>query len=294
VGHEFSSDSETGTLNKIGIMCSRGCPFNCTYCINEHVRKLYPIKDRYVRFRRVDKVIEEIKELQKVYTFNSIGFYDDTMLLNKKWINEFAEKYKKEIGLPFYANARPETCREELISRIAEAGCKRLQIGIESGSEEIRSKVLNRHNTNNQIIESFQVAKKFNLKTYSFNMVGLPYESVEDINKTIALNALIKPDFIQVSVFYPFRGTKLGELCYENNWVVLERKNKIETYYEKSILNYPQLGTAKIDNYYANFFIYYYSYTKEYIKLLKQFLILALNKVHLFAIVETSYRKLLR
>jgi len=42
VGHEFSGNSETGTLNKIGIMCSRGCPFNCTYCINEHVRDLYP------------------------------------------------------------------------------------------------------------------------------------------------------------------------------------------------------------------------------------------------------------
>ncbi len=294
VGHEFSGNNETGTLNKIGIMCSRGCPFNCTYCINEHVRNLYPVKDRYVRFRKVDRVIEEIKELQKIYTFNSIGFYDDTMLLNKKWITEFAEKYKKEIGLPFYANARPETCQEELISKIADAGCKRLQIGIESGSEDIRSKVLNRHNTNHQIIEAFQIAKKYNLKTYSFNMVGLPYETVGDIKKTIALNALIKPDVIQVSVFYPFQGTKLGELCYENNWVVSERKNKIDTYYEKSILNYPQLGAAKIDSYYSNFFIYYYLYTKENIKLFKHIVILALNKVHLFGIVEGAYRKLIR
>jgi anaerobic magnesium-protoporphyrin IX monomethyl ester cyclase len=293
VGHEFSGNSETGALKKIGIMCSRGCPFNCTYCINEHVRNLYPVKDRYVRFRKVDRVIEEIKELQKIYKFNSIGFYDDTMLLNKKWITEFAEKYKKEIGLPFYANARPETCQEDLISKIADAGCKRLQIGIESGSEEIRSKVLNRHNTNNQITEAFKLAKKYNLETYSFNMVGLPFETTADIKQTIVLNSQIKPDAIQVSVFYPFRGTKLGELCYENDWVVLDKKNKIDTYYEKSILNYPQLTTSQINYYYNCYFIYYSLYTKNISELLKYSLIGALKKMHLFEIVWSSYRKMI-
>ena len=292
VGHEFSGSSENSNSKKIGIMCSRGCPYKCTYCINEHVRNLYPIKSGYVRFRKVDRIIEEIKELQKLYKFDSIGFYDDTMLLNKKWLTEFSEKYKKEIGLPFYANARPETCKNDLIRTIANAGCKRVQIGVESGSEGLRSKVLNRHNTNNQIIDAFKVAKKYNLETYSFNMIGLPYETEEDIKKTISLNARIKPDIIQVSVFYPFRGTILGELCYKNNWVVSEKKNKIYTYYEKTILNYPQLETAKIDKYYSNFFIYYYTYTNENLKLFKYIAIIALKKAHLFETVEIAFRKL--
>ena len=292
VGHEFSGSSENSNSKKIGIMCSRGCPYKCTYCINEHVRNLYPVKSGYVRFRKVDRIIEEIKELQKLYKFDSIGFYDDTMLLNKKWLTEFSEKYKKEIGLPFYANARPETCKNDLIRTIANAGCKRVQIGVESGSEGLRSKVLNRHNTNNQIIDAFKVAKKYNLETYSFNMIGLPYETEEDIKKTISLNARIKPDIIQVSVFYPFRGTILGELCYKNNWVVSEKKNKIYTYYEKTILNYPQLETAKIDKYYSNFFIYYYTYTNENLKLFKYIAIIALKKAHLFETVEIAFRKL--
>jgi radical SAM superfamily enzyme YgiQ (UPF0313 family) len=246
---------------KLGYLCNRGCPFKCSYCLNVHVRSLYPVDSKYVRYQKVDKIIEEIKILQDMYDFKSIGFYDDTFLLNTKWIEEFSGKYKEEIDMPFYCNARPETCKEEMVSKVAEAGCTRLEIGLESGNEKLREMVLKRKMSNSQITRAFKLAEKYEMKKYTFSMIGIPYETEKNINETIGLNARIKPDVLQASAFYPFRGTELGELCYEKDWVLRERKDEVKSYFEGSVLRFPQLRTEIIDWYTKNFLLLYYAKT---------------------------------
>jgi radical SAM superfamily enzyme YgiQ (UPF0313 family) len=246
---------------KLGYLCNRGCPFKCSYCLNYHVKSLYPLDSKYVRYQNVDKIIDEIRILQDHYDFKSIGFYDDTFLLNERWIEEFSGKYKKEIDLPFYCNARPETCKEEMVSQVAKAGCTRLEIGIESGNEKLREMVLKRKMSNSQIIKAFELAEKYGMIKYTFSMIGMPYETEKNINETIDLNARIKPDIAQVSAFYPFRGTELGELCYEKGWVLNERKHEVKSYFEGSVLRFPQLSTEIIDWYTKNFLLLYYAKT---------------------------------
>lgn len=154
----------------------------------------------------------------------------------------FAKKYSNEVNLPFSCNIRPEMVTEGLCKDLKRAGCTTLSIGIESGNEKLRREILRRYNSNDSIIKAFRTAEKAGLATYSFNMVGLPYETDSDVQKTIKLNQEIKPDFLQASVFQPYPGTELRRLCEEKGW--LTEKDIPISHKTDSILNYPQ-RTAK-------------------------------------------------
>ena len=111
-------------------MSSKGCPFRCTYCINKVLIEKYKGKGRYMRFRSVKNVLDEIKEVLKNYSANEIEFYDDTFTLDKKRLKEFCDKYPKEIGLPFYINSRVNAVTKEDFLMLKKAGCIRVSIGI--------------------------------------------------------------------------------------------------------------------------------------------------------------------
>lgn len=242
---------------RMGYMCNRGCPYRCTYCLNYHIKKCYPKDSNYIRYQSVDRLMEDLIDKKDRYSFDLLCFYDDTFTLNKRWISEFSERYKKEVDIPFVCNARPETCTREIMSMIAGAGCKYISIGIESGNEWIRKNVLKRRTTNEQIITAFKNAKDFGIRPYTFNMVGIPYETENDIMETIRLNAKVKPFIVGVSAFFPFRGTTLGDICYKEGWILEENRRKLRTFLEGSVMDYPQLSNEVINWYYRNFSILY-------------------------------------
>ena len=110
----------------------------------------------------------------------------------------------------------------------------------------MRRTVLNRRMTNKQIIDVFKNAKKLKLKTKSFNMVGLPHENRRALWKTIFLNFRLAPNAVQTTVYYPFKGTKLGDECYEKGWVDMDRKKRLKLLANDSILNLPGLSRFEI------------------------------------------------
>ena len=80
---------------------SRGCPYNCSFCFNQTMRKMYKGKGKWVRKRSVDRVIAEIKEVRKKYGLKGVRISDDTFTMEHTWLTEFLNKYKKEVNLPF-------------------------------------------------------------------------------------------------------------------------------------------------------------------------------------------------
>src|SRR3989344_1668798 len=85
--------------------------------------------------------------------------------------------------------------------------------------------------TNRQIIQTFKDAKTAKLKTYAFNMIGVPFETKKTIEKTINLNKIIQPDFIGGSLFNAFYGTEIYELAKNENML----KEKLsESYFKES------------------------------------------------------------
>lgn len=224
---------------------TRGCPFRCTYCINHFLVKLYNQKTKYVRFRSITNLFSEIKEVLRKYGLyvKNIEFYDDTFTLDEKRLEEFCKRYPKEIGLPFNINVRVNSINSKFLKSLKQAGCVRVSIGVESGDQQIRNKVLKRNMTDKQIIEFFKTAKQAGLKTYSFNMVGIPFETKKSIEKTIKLNRLCKPDYVGVSIFNAFKGTEIYDLCVKNGWL---KKDYACSYFRESNMNHPNFSSLAL------------------------------------------------
>ena len=235
----FSSpERKRGALE---VMVSRGCSFDCTNCSNHALKKLYFGKGPYVRYRSVDNVLSEINYWRDKENFSVVQFEDDMFTLNVPWLREFCAKYKSDVGLPFFCNIRPEAGTREILTLLKDAGCVQVAIGLESGDAQIRQKVLARNIPDKVIISAFKNAKELGLRRKSFNMVGLPHETPGSLFKTIWMNLKLAPEAVQTTVYYPFRGTVLGDECYAEGWVDLGRKKKLKLYANDSILKLPGL-----------------------------------------------------
>ncbi|MFX0132329.1 MAG: B12-binding domain-containing radical SAM protein [Candidatus Hodarchaeota archaeon] len=242
----------------VEVFAGRGCPYNCTYCINHFQQKLYKGKGKYIRSRLPENVIDEIKILKSKYPILKISFPDDTFTANKKWLIKFCEMYRKEINIPFVCNARVENLDDDICKSLKAANCYALKMGVESGSEEIRKNVLNRLMSNNQIINAFKLCKKHGIKTFSYNMVGIPNETKNDMVKTIELNRIIKPDESAATVWHPFPGTELYYFVKEKGWIT---NKKVDDYYSQSVMSYENISAKEIkrirDNFAFNVYIKY-------------------------------------
>lgn len=247
---------------------SRGCPFNCAYCCNHALKRKYAGLGTYLRFRSVNKAIEEIKDLKQKYNFQHIKLDDDTFSFNKAWLLDFCNKFSKNFNMTFECNIRPGSVDEESLVALKNGGCVLIKVGVETGNEDLRKNVLNRQISNQEIINLFKKAKEIGLKTYSFNMVGIPGETKDSIKETILLNARIRPDFMQITVFYPYFGTTLGKTCLEQGLI---GNDAADSYMEKSILKLPTISKREIEAAARNFkFNVYKHYDRKKALLEKQ------------------------
>lgn len=236
---------EIGDRN-IKVIASRGCPYNCTYCSNSFFRKLYPNGERYVRMRSVEHLIQELELLKKRFVFDSIGFHDDNLTLYPSWLEKFSRMYKERIDLPFYCASRVERCSDDVLAKLKYAGCSMILFGVESGDEQYRKQHMKRFMTNEQIKKAFRATRRFGIKTWAFNMIGMPFEKRQNVWRTIALNCSIRPSFAMTTIYYPFKGTDMGNICYKNGWVNMQKKERVGTYAFDSILNHPHMPNREI------------------------------------------------
>jgi anaerobic magnesium-protoporphyrin IX monomethyl ester cyclase len=217
------------------MMLMRGCPYNCSYCCNHAIKAVYP-NDDYVRIPSVARAMAVIENNLMLFPkTQKIAFADDTFTLNKKWLYDFCSEYKKRINLPFICNARVETINGTVISALKDAGCISIDFGVETGNEWLRKNILNRAHSNATICETFALADRAGIKRFSFNMVGLPFETRAMAEDTIRLNMEIKPNFGKCFYFFPYPGSKIYQLCKEYN-ILASDLDSVSGYLEKPVI----------------------------------------------------------
>lgn len=221
---------------------SYGCPYDCSYCINKPLKEKYGAAN-FVRFKPVEYLMEEILSVIRQQKIREIEFYDDTFTVHKQRLQQFCEQYPQKIGLPFSINSRVDTLNRETIGKLKQAGCIRISMGIETGDTVVRNTVCKRNQSDEQIIEAFTLVRESGIKTLSYNMVGIPFETRESISKTIELNRKCRPDFIAVSIFNAYKGTEIYDLCRENGWLKDENG---KAYFQTSNINHPDFSLAEL------------------------------------------------
>lgn len=194
------------------IITGRGCSYRCTYCIRSY-------GDRF-RQRSVKNVIDEISFLVKRYNIRSLRILDDTFTTNKKWVKEFCtELLRKKFRLQWSCLSRPETLSPEIIPLMKKAGCNRVLIGIESGSEKILKKYKRYYKLDEKIKHIFKTLRENKIESFAFFLLGAPDETEEDIMKSIEVAIDLDPDYITLNMMRVYPGTEDFEILKGRNQV---------------------------------------------------------------------------
>jgi len=232
-------------------MTGRGCPYNCSFCFNHELKKIYAGNGRYVRKRKVDNVIEEILILKKQGDMKVVRFSDDTFTLYKNWLIEFLEEYKKKVFLPFTCLARANEIDELVVRKLKEAGCINVFIGLESGNDRIRNSVLRKNLSKKDIVNAARLFRHYKIKFGTYNMFGIPTESINEALETVKINSKIKTDFPFSTVLQPYPGTDISRFAIEkellpedfcpNDLTLMNTRSQIKLESKKEIMNLHRL-----------------------------------------------------
>lgn len=216
---DFSVFARQAITNRSSLLLSRGCPYNCTYCCNNNLRRIYDGKGAFVRKKSVARAMAEVRAFVAGHAPVELNFDDDTFVKDKRWLAEFLGHYRQEVALPFNCNTRAETLDDEICRLLKEAGCRIVCIGIESGNEQFRRTMYKRNMSNEALIRAFDLLRKHGLASYAFNIVGAPDETFSHYLDTVKLNRLVRPDGWQITTFYPYPGSELYEYAHKKGYL---------------------------------------------------------------------------
>jgi len=222
-------------------IAGRGCPYKCTFCCNYRYHNMYHDKGRWVRYRSYDNILDEIEFVRDKYGIKFVGFSDDTLIFNRKWVIPFLEEYKERISLPFISTFRANLADEDLVRTMKEAGIHSVVFGVESGDEGIRNNTLQKGVTDEQIRFAASLFKKYKIKFGTYNMLGLPGETIDDSWKTVKLNSEIRPDFPWCSILQPYPGTKIHDDMEESLGEEISADEITPSYFTASVIDNPDI-----------------------------------------------------
>jgi len=248
------------------ISFSRGCPFSCKYCINHFYNKTF--KHKYFRKRSVDSVIKELILAKKIFPkLDFVNFWDDVFIADIISLSEFVKKYKKYINLPFFAYGNANFVNEKNMKLLKEAGLAFFDIGIQSGSEEIRIEAFGRTDTNENILKANKIIHKFKIPT-GHDIIFSEFETEQDIETGIKFMLKLKKPFkVQENrlAYYPnFEITKIAlkqgkikteQIASMNPKIRTQLFTKEEIEKKPSMNYYSFLGKRFIPNWFVRYIL---------------------------------------
>lgn len=184
------------------ISTQRGCPYTCKWCSTAVYGQSY-------RRRPAHLVAQEMKMLKDKYNPDAIWFVDDVFTISHKWLTAFHEEVvKQNAQIRFECITRAERLNDEILRLLKEAGCFRIWIGAESGSQKIID-AMDRRVDVNHVKKMIQDTNALGIETGTFIMVGYPGETQDDITETIQYLKEANPTYYTITVAYPIKGTSL-------------------------------------------------------------------------------------
>lgn len=229
----------------------RGCPYTCSFCYNERMKKDYSGKGPFVRKKSVQRILEEIAEVEKNYGLQSIHFSDDQFTVNRAWTLEFCGEYARRFRYPYTFNTTADVLDEELVRALKASGCRGVMMGVETGNEELRRKRLNKYVKDEHFIKAGELLKRYNILFTASNVIGYPGETLEIAMETIRFNRKIAPDNPRVFVYYPMPRLALTQKAKEMGLL----EDGYEDRPDAKVMTplFESLSNAEIENY-VNFF----------------------------------------
>lgn len=193
------------------VVPSRGCPAGCKYCI-KHVSYNYS-----VRVRSAENVMAELWSLKKL-GINNVMLYADLFTVNRDHVVSIARAMIEEkIDMKWMCNSRVDYVDEEMLALMGQSGCHMISWGIESGSEEILKRA-RKGASPAKAEQALRWAKQAGIKNFGYFIIGLPGETEETIQQTIAFSKRLPLDVAIFHIAAPYPGTPFFYEVVENGW----------------------------------------------------------------------------
>jgi radical SAM superfamily enzyme YgiQ (UPF0313 family) len=233
----YAQDPLLANMPSKQFISGRGCPYQCTHCFNHKFNRMFEGCGPIVRKKSVDRLLNEIRGVMQKYPLKNIVFNDDTFIIDKKWFFEFAERFHREIGLPYTCNVRANLVDAAIVKVLKENGCVAVNWSIESGNDFFRNEVLKRGMSREQILEASRLLTEAKIPYRIGNVIGLPGEKAEQMMETVEINIEAKPVLATAAIFTPFPGLAVTRYAIDHGYYVPEESGGLpKNFFSRSIL----------------------------------------------------------
>lgn len=212
------------------LQTGRGCPFRCTFCCNSKTKEK-------VRYRKVENIIKEIKEIKEKFNIHGFHMWDETFTLNKERTVELCKAFiENNLDIRWSAQTRAGMLDQELLDIMIKAGCNRIGLGIEAGDPRVL-KSINKMINLEDAKKDIALINKNGIVSFTGFMIGHPDDDIETIANTIKFADEANAHFVKFKVAMPYPGCVFRDIA--------EKKGKILTndwakYDERSMTYIPE------------------------------------------------------
>lgn len=228
------------------IMCSVGCPFKCSYCYAPHYNTMYGGFE--LTLRPIDEVIDEGLWIRENYPCDLIYFQDDIFGFNIRWLEEFAEKWPKKVGIPWHCQIRLEMTRDERrLDLFKSGGCTGITLAIESGNDFLREFVLFRGMPDELIEEGIRKIQARDLTLRTEQILAVPFSDIQTDIETLRFNVGLRPSMAWTSILQPYGGTNMGTIASKFGLWRGTNDDLDESFFDRSALHHVSGGRASIE-----------------------------------------------
>ncbi len=189
---------------------SRGCVYNCGFC---ETKKLW---GNICRSFSPQRVVDEIQDLQRQYGTKGLYFINDNFTLRKNQTIELCNlMIKNKLDLEWVCDTRVDLISQELLENMSKAGCKTIWFGVESGSQRILQRI-GRNTTLEQIENAFKLCRKNEIQTACSFMLGVPGETLKEMESSLKFAKKLNPDWCLFNVFIANPDSRLYQEVLES------------------------------------------------------------------------------
>ena len=228
----------------VTVLSSRGCPLSCEFCtIAPHHGK------RNYRRRDPRAVCDEIATLIEQYHPDEIYFDDDTITINAKHMRELCAEYKlRNFGLPFSCMGNATVDRQTL-EIMADAGCRALKFGVESGDPDVLAAVPKPMSLDD-VKRTVDDCNELGIQTHANFLVGLPGETREKALRSIEYAVNLNTHTLQFAIATPYPGTVFYDKAVKHGWLTKDSWMDFDPA-GGAVVSYPDYPAEEIERMYA-------------------------------------------